>query len=199
MQDQTARSNPNTKTGDGAHKAVSVPSDVKQYEAPIKRMENEAGYREWLDRGKLVVPPGEMNEAQHHEHRARAEQDASITHEINGMLQLSKVNMTDLNVSVSDCDVTVMGCVPDRATMEQIVAVCERAKGVGAVINNLKIYDPDHDAPGECITAKTKIETHTHSELDPNPSDAEPSKLGQGGFAATTTKLLSAALGALHR
>ena len=159
-------------------------------------MEDEAGYREWLDRGKLVVPVDEMNRSQNKEYRARAEQDATITHEINGMLQMSRVNATGLRVSVCDSDVTVVGCVADRPSMEKIVAQCERAKNVRSVINHLKISD--HDPSSDCITTHTKIETHTHSHLDPEPTSFSE-KAKESGFTATTTKLLASAFEALQR
>lgn len=199
MQNQTRHSSQDSNAGTSSRSPVTVPSDVKQYEAPIKRMENEAGYREWLDREKLVVPAGEMNKAQHRDHRVRADQDANITHEINDMLQVSKVNVTELNVSVSDCDVVVSGCVEDRKTMEQIVAICERAKGVDTVINDLKIYDHDHPPLDACIRTNTQIETHTHSKLDPKVNQTETNKTEEVGLIASTTKLLSAAFEALQR
>lgn len=203
MQDQSTFSNQDSarfQNTVNSKNPGSVPSDVKRYETPIKRMENEAGYREWLDRGKLGIPPhGDLTDAQQRQYQARSEQDLSLTHEINGMLQSNQPDATDLRVSVNDCEVTVVGCVPDRETMDQIVALCEKAKDVRCVINQLKIYDHDHGPEVECITTNTKIETHTHSHLDPEPSVSFADKVKENGFTATTTKLLASAFEALQR
>lgn len=164
---------------DTTNRPVTVPIDVKQYDAPIKKMENESAYREWLDRSKLVVPANEItaeknNPAPSQDQPAfHSSHDEVIMRDLNALLTTHHdAEAMDLKVHVYDGEVVVMGLVPDRNTMEQIIALAEKSSGVQSVINRIRICDGSITQPAECITKFA----------------------GKSEFSSTTSKLLTSAL-----